>query len=151
MEGLSPGEAVALANLPDGYGTDGVVADGDGRVWLWLPASAESFRFLAGGSLRRVAAGGGACFAETLPDPRVESASFSAGADGAMEVKLRVSSPVEAEALAPAYSSDLSALVSGGGEALAPTRVKAVAEDEYEFTFRLPDAGAAGFLVLRAR
>ena len=151
VEGLAPGEAAALANLPEGYGTDGVVADGDGRVWLWLPASAESFRFLAGGSLRRVAAGGGACFAETLPDPRVESASFSAGADGAMEVKLRVSSPVEAEALAPAYSSDLSALVSGSGEALAPTRVKAVAEDEYEFTFRLPDAGDAGFFVLRAR
>lgn len=151
VEGLAPGEAAALANLPDEYGTDGVVADGDGRVWLWLPASEESFRFLAGGALRRVAAGGGACLAETLPDPRVESASFSAGADGAMEVTLRVSSPVEAEALAPAYSSDLSTLVSGGGEALAPTRVKAVAEDEYEFTFRLPDADDAGFLVLRAR
>lgn len=151
VEGLAPGEAVALANLPDGYNTDGVVADGDGRVWLWLPASAESFRFLAGGTLRRVAAGGGACVAETLPDPKVESASFSASADGTMEVTLRVSSPVEAEALAPAYSSDLSALVSGGGEALAPARVEAVAEDEYEFTFRLPDSEDSGFLVLRAR
>lgn len=150
VEGLAPGESAALANLPDGYGTDGVVADAAGRVYLWLPAAAESFRFLAGGALRRVAAGGGSVLAETLPDPKVESARFVAAPDGALEVVLRVSSPVEAEALAPAFATDLAALTAGGGERLAPTRVEPVGEDEYELAFRLPDAGDAGFLVLRA-
>ena len=133
------------------YGTDGVAADQNGYVWLWLPESAESYRFIADGSLRRVAAGGGAVIAETLPDPKVESASFAAAEDGALEVKLRVSSPVEAEALAPAYATDLSALSSGGGERLDPESVEQVGEDEYELAFRLPSSAESGFLVIRAK
>ena len=66
-------------------------------------------------------------------------------------MKLRVSSPVEAEALAPAYAADLSALSSGGGAALAPSNVEQVGEDEYELTFRLPTTAESGFLVIRAR
>lgn len=151
VDGLAPGEAAQLANLPDGYGTDGIAADANGRVYLWLPAAAESFRFIAGGSLRRVAAGGGAARAEALPDPKVETAIFAPAADGTMTVTVRVSSPVEAEALAPAYAADLSALSAGGGERLAPTRVEPVGEDEYELTFRLPDEAASGFLVIRAK
>lgn len=151
VDGFAPGEAAQLANLPDGYGTDGIAADANGRIYLWLPAAAESFRFIAGGSLRRVAAGGGAALAEALPDPKVEAASFAPAADGALEVTVRVSSPVEAEALAPAYAADLSALSAGGGERLAPTRVEPVGEDEYELTFRLPDEADSGFLVIRAK
>ena len=151
VDGFAPGAAVELANLPAGYGTDGIAADADGRVWLWLPAAADSFRFIAGGTLRRVAAGGGACPAETLPDPAVEAVSFAAGDGGALEVTLRVSSPVEAEALAPAFATDLSALASGGGETLAPSRVEQIADGEYALTFRLPDAGSSGFLVIRAK
>ncbi len=151
VDGFEPGAAPDLANLPEGYGTDGVAADQNGYVWLWLPESAESYRFIADGSLRRVAAGGGAVIAETLPDPKVESATFAAAEDGALEVKLRVSSPVEAEALAPAYATDLSALSSGGGERLDPESVEQVGEDEYELAFRLPSSAESGFLVIRAK
>lgn len=154
VDGLAPGAAVELANLPEGYDTDGVVADEYGRAWLWLPPAAESFRFIAGGALRRVAAGGGATLVETLPPPTVEDVSFSSVAErgsSALEVKVRVSSPVEAEALAPAYATDLSALSSGGGESLAPTNVKQLSDEEYELTFRLPDESDSGFLVIRAK
>ena len=151
VDGLEPGAAPQLANLPDGYGTDGVAADPLGYVWLWLPAAAEPFRFIADGALRRVAAGGAAVLVETLPDPKVETASFAAPTNGVIEVKLRVSSPVEAEALSPAYATDLSALSSGGGAALAPSNVEPVGEDEYELTFRLPTSAESGFLVIRAR
>lgn len=151
VDGLAPGAAVELANLPDGYGTDGVVADANGRVYLWLPAAAESFRFIADGALRRVAAGGASGFVETLPDPKVETAAFAAPTNGVMEVKILVSSPVEAEALAPVYSSDLSALSSGGGSALAPSRVEQVSDGEYELTFTLPADSPSGFLVIQAK
>lgn len=152
VQGLAPGAAVELANLPDGYGTDGVVADANGRVYLWLPAAAESFRFIADGALRRVAAGGGAAvLVETLPDPKVETVSFAAPTNGVMEVKILVSSPVEAEALAPVYSSDLSSLSSGGGAALAPSRVEQLSDDEYELTFSLPATDDSGFLVIQAK
>ena len=57
----------------------------------------------------------------------------------------------QAEALAPAYAADLSALSSGGGTALAPSNVEQVGEDEYELTFRLPTTAESGFLVIRAR
>ena len=152
--GLAPGQPVSLANLPAYYGTDGVVADANGRVYLWLPAAAESFRFIADGSLRRVPAGGGNVPAETLPDPKVETATFAPVADRgetALEVKMRVFSPVEAEALAPVYSSDLSALSSGSGDRLAPSRVEQVGEDEYELTFRLPSSDDSGFFVIQAK
>jgi hypothetical protein len=149
--GLAPGQPVSLANLPAYYGTDGVVADANGRVYLWLPAAAESFRFIADGSLRRVAAGGGNVPAETLPDPKVETATFAPAKDGALEVKLLVSSPVEAEALAPVYATDLSALSSGGGDRLAPSRVEQIADDEYELTFRLPSSDDSGFFVIQAK
>ena len=154
VAGLAPGQPVSLANLPGGYGTDGIVADANGRVYLWLPAAAESFRFIADGALRRVAAGGGNILVETLPPPTVENAVFSPVADRgetALEVKLRVFSPVEAEALAPVYSSDLSALSSGGGAPLAPSRVEQIADDEYELTFRLPADAPSGFLVIQAK
>ncbi|MBQ9727226.1 MAG: hypothetical protein IJV65_06955 [Kiritimatiellae bacterium] len=153
VDGLAPGAVPDLANLPGRYGTDGIAADAQGRVWLWLPETASSFRFVAGGSLRRVAAGGGAAVAETLPDPKVEDASFAAAADGALEITLRVASPVEAEALAPVYAADLSALAAGGGERLAPTRVDAVGDGEYRLVFRLPAGRAAetGFLAVRAQ
>jgi len=153
VDGLAPGAATELANLPDGYGTDGIVADADGRVWLWLPPAAESFRFIAGGALRRVAAGGGATLVETLPPPMVEDVSFSPVAErgsSALEVKMRVSSPVEAEALSPVYATDLAALAAGG-KPLKPTNVEQLSDDEYEFTFRLPDDGDAGFLVIQAK
>lgn len=151
VDGLAPGAAVSLANLPGDYGTDGVVADADGCVYLWLPAAAESFRFIAGGALRRVPAGGGNVPVDTLPDPKVETASFAAPTNGVMEVKLRVSSPVEAGALAPVYATDLSALSSGGGAALAPSNVERVGEDEYELTFRLPSSDDSGFFVIQAK
>ena len=151
VDGLEPGAAPQLANLPGRYGTDGTVADPLGNVYLCLPAAAEPFRFIADGALRRVAAGGAAVLVETLPDPKVETASFAAPTNGVIEVKLRVSSPVEAEALAPAYAADLSALSSGGGAALAPSNVEQVGEDEYELTFRLPTTAESGFLVIRAR
>ena len=150
VDGLEPGASVSLANLPGDYGTDGVVADASGRVYLWLPAAAESFRFIAGGALRRVAAGGN-CVVDTLPPPKVEEATFAAPTNGVMEVKIRVSSPVESEALAPVYSSDLSALSSGGGSALAPSRVEQVSDDEYELTFTLPADSPSGFLVIQAK
>ena len=151
VEGLAPGAAVSLANLPGGYGTDGVVADADGRVYLWLPAAAEPFRFIAGGALRRVPAGGGTVPAETLPDPKVEEAAFAAPTNGVVEVKLRVSSPVEAAALAPVYSPDLSALSSGGGALLTPSRVEPLSDDEYELTFSLPADAPSGFFVIQAK
>lgn len=153
VDGLAPGAATELANLPDGYGTDGIVADAEGRVWLWLPPAAESFRFIAGGALRRVAAGGGATLVETLPPPMVEDVSFSPVAERgspALEVKMRVSSPVEAEALSPVYATDLAALAAGG-KPLKPANVEQLSDDEYEFTFRLPDDGDAGFLVIQAK
>jgi hypothetical protein len=34
---LSPGAAVALSGLPAYYGTEGIFADGEGTVYLWLP------------------------------------------------------------------------------------------------------------------
>ena len=151
VKGLSPGEAAQLANLPGDYGTDGIVADANGCVYLWLPEAAESFRFIAGGSLRRVAAGGGAADAETLPDPKVETAAFAPAEDGSMTVTLRVSSPVEAEALAPVYAADLSALAAGGGSRLAPSRVERVDDDEYEVSFSLPATADSGFLVIQAK
>lgn len=151
VKGLAPGEAAQLANLPAYYGTDGIVADANGRVYLWLPAAAESFRFIAGGSLRRVAAGGGETVAETLPPPKVEDVSFAPATPGALEVTMRVFSPVEAEALAPAYATDLSTLSSGGGAALAPSRVEQIAEDEFELTFSLPAEAGSGFFVIRAK
>ena len=161
MQGLAPGAAVSLENLPGNYGTNGIVADAYGRVYLWLPAAAESFRFIADGALRRVEAGGGAVLVETLPDPKVETAAFAAPTNGVIEVKLRVSSPVEAEALAPVYSSDLSALSSGGGSALklpqgGLPRLLAPApdqghHDEYEITFALPASDDSGFLVIQAK
>ena len=151
VKGLAPGEAAQLANLPADYGTDGVVADADGCVYLWLPEAAESFRFIAGGSLRRVAAGGGETVAETLPDPKVETAAFAPAEDGSMTVTLRVSSPVEAEALAPVYATDLSALAAGGGSRLAPSRVERVDDDEYEVSFNLPAASDSGFFVIQAK
>ena len=79
------------------------------------------------------------------------AATFAAAEDGALEVKLRVFSPVEAEALAPAYATDLSALSSGGGERLDPESVEQVGEDEYELAFRLPSCAESGFLVIRAK
>ena len=153
VDGLAPGAAVELANLPDGYGTDGVVADANGRVYLWLPPAAESFRFIAGGALRRVAAGGASGAVETLPPPTVEEVAFSPVADRgttALEVKMRVSSPVELDALAPVYATDLAALAAGGSK-LDPTNVEEIGEGEYEFTFRLPDDEDAGFLVIQAK
>ena len=150
VDGLAPGAAVELANLPEGYDTDGIVADADGCVWLWLPPAEKSFRFIAGGALRRVAAGGASGFVETLPPPTVEDVSFAPATSGALQVTLRVSSPVEDTALAPAYATDLSALSSGGGEALAPS-VKKIAEDEYELTFSLPADADSGFFVIRAK
>ncbi len=63
---------------------------------------------------------------------------------------MRVSSPVEVEALAPAYATDLAALAAGGSK-LDPTNVEELGEGEYEFTFRLPDDEDAGFLVIRAK
>ena len=150
VQGLAPGSSVSLANLPEGYGTDGVVADASGRVYLWLPAAAESFRFIANGKLRRVAAGNEHCLVETLPDPKVEAATFAAPTNGTMEVTIRVSSPVEAEALAPFYAADLSALSSGGGDPLAPTSVRPISDDEYELTFRLPADSPSGFLLIQA-
>ena len=66
-------------------------------------------------------------------------------------MRLRVSSPVEAEALAPAYATDLSALSSGGGERLDPESVEQVGEDEYELAFRLPTSAESGFFVIRAK
>ena len=150
LDGLDPGATPALANLPDGYGTNGIVADPLGYVWLWLPVSAKPYRFIADGALRRVAAGGDAVFVETLPDPKVKGATFAAPTNGVMEVKLRVSSPVEAEALAPVYSADLSALSSGGAP-LAPSGVEQVADDEYELTFRLPTTAESGFFVIQAK
>ena len=154
VDGLAPGSAAEFANLPEGYGTDGIVADALGYVWLWLPASAEPGRFIADGSLRRVAAGGDAVVVETLPPPRIENVAFAPVAtrgETAMEVKLRVSSPVEAEALAPVYASDLSVLSSGGGTALVPSRVEQLSADEYELTFRLPADAPSGFLVIQAK
>ena len=150
VDGFEPGAVPQLANLPEGYGTDGIAADQNGYVWLWLPESETSFRFIADGSLRRVAAGGGAVIAETLPDPKVETVAFAAPTNGVMEVKLLVSSPVEAEALAPVHAADLSAL-SSGGEPLEPSNVEQVADDEYELTFRLPSSDDSGFFVIQAK
>jgi hypothetical protein len=150
VENLAPGAAVSLANLPGNYGTNGIVADAYGRVYLWLPAAAESFRFIADGSLRRVAAGGN-CIVEALPPPKVEEATFAAPTNGVMEVKMRVFSPVETNALSSVYATDLSSLSSGGGAALAPASVEQLSDDEYELTFRLPAAPDSGFLVIQAK
>lgn len=37
VEGVEPGAAIAFDGLPEYYGTSGIYADGDGRVYLWLP------------------------------------------------------------------------------------------------------------------
>ena len=151
VQGLAPGAAVSLANLPAYYGTDGVVADAYGRAYLWLPAAAESFRFIADGALRRVAAGGENVLAETLPPPRVEEATFAAPTNDVMEVRIRVFSPVETNALSSVYATDLSALSSGGGAAIAPAGVETISDGEYELTFRLPASDDSGFLVIQAK
>ena len=37
VPGIAPGAVVAFDGLPEGYGTAGIHADADGKVYLWLP------------------------------------------------------------------------------------------------------------------
>ncbi len=61
---LTPNASVALTGLGD-YRVDGIVADADGRICLWLPDG--DLAFSANGVLMRAIVDGADCFAEVLP------------------------------------------------------------------------------------
>ena len=63
---LTPNAAVSL-NGPPGYGTEGIRADGDGKVYLWLPDGRYSFR--AGGKRMRALVDGVGTVAVLVPLP----------------------------------------------------------------------------------
>ena len=57
VSGFAADEPVTgIAGLPAGYGTEGIVADGDGKVYLWLPDGSYRFKAVSGGEVRYVAA-----------------------------------------------------------------------------------------------
>ena len=57
VSGFAADEPVTgIAGLPAGYGTEGIVADGDGKVYLWLPDGSYRFKAVSGGETRYVAA-----------------------------------------------------------------------------------------------
>ena len=56
VDGLPPNEAVAFDGLPNGYGTSGIYADADGKVYLWLPNG--TYVFYANDLPRTVAVNG---------------------------------------------------------------------------------------------
>ncbi|MBR1589039.1 MAG: hypothetical protein IJ658_12020 [Kiritimatiellae bacterium] len=68
MSGLAPNAPVTFAGLPAGYGTNGIVADEDGHVYLWLPNG--DYAFSANGRAYGVAVQDGDALAEgTAADP----------------------------------------------------------------------------------
>lgn len=46
---LRSSEAVTFKGLPQSYGTKGISADNDGKVYIWLPSSSTEYRFFANG------------------------------------------------------------------------------------------------------
>ena len=57
VSGFAADEPVTgIAGLPAGYGTEGIVADGDGKVYLWLPDGSYRFKAVSDGEVRYVAA-----------------------------------------------------------------------------------------------
>ena len=57
VSGFAADEPVTgIAGLLAGYGTEGIVADGDGKVYLWLPDGSYRFKAVSGGEVRYVAA-----------------------------------------------------------------------------------------------
>ena len=54
--GLTPGAAVSVVGLPIGYSLSGVLADGEGKVYLWLP-DGEWHLSVNGGHYRATVAG----------------------------------------------------------------------------------------------
>ncbi|MBR4251473.1 MAG: InlB B-repeat-containing protein, partial [Kiritimatiellae bacterium] len=95
---LAPNAPVAFSNLPASYGTDSIVADAFGNVFLWLPDGDYTFTAggatwdaaVAGGSTaavrRAVAAPGGASPLSVVPssltyDPSSGAVTFTVTAD----------------------------------------------------------------------
>ena len=52
---LTPNATATVTGL-DGYGTNDVVADGDGKIYLWLPNGERTFDVKSGGTTRRYSA-----------------------------------------------------------------------------------------------
>jgi len=89
---ITPGAAIAFDGLPDGYGTSGIYADADGKVYLWLPEdwdttpitphllSAASGRLGAPSGTSHTFAANGYRYTVTIPEGGGETVAEKAGA-----------------------------------------------------------------------